>query len=132
MGTKANEEDAFVLIEELKKKVEEFEEAMGERNRQRAFDRRRIKELELYIKAKSNTNRNDFDILAVQLMKEVINRKKGLDYKTVMKTFNFESPTEAYRLMDRTVKNFPLDVKIKSIKNSSRKKRLIVRLGGVA
>ena len=121
-------EDVLLLIEELKKRIKALEDSMGERNRQRAFDRGNIAELKQYINPKGRT-RNDYDILANELMKEVLNRTRGLDYKMVMNLFNFGSREEAYRLMDKTVKKFPLDVGIKHILNSKRKKRLIARVG---
>jgi hypothetical protein len=122
------DKDAFVLIEELKKRIKALEDSMGERNRQRAFDRRNIAELKQYINPKGRT-RNDFDILANQLMDKVINRTKGMDYKAVMNTFKLSSADGAYRLMDKTVEKFPQYVKIKHILSSNRKKRLIVRVG---
>jgi len=108
---------------------EEFEKAMGERNHERAFDRKRIKRLEQYINPEGRT-RNDFDILANQLMDEVLNRTKGIDYKIVMNIFHFRSASEAYRLMEKAVKKFPRDVRIKVINRNGRKKRLIARAGG--
>ena len=121
-------DDVLVLIEELKKRIKALEDSMGERNRQRGFDRRNIAELKQYINPKGRT-RNDFDILANQLMDKVINRTKGMDYKAVMNTFKLSSADGAYRLMDKTVEKFPQYVKIKHILSSNRKKRLIVRVG---
>ena len=128
-------EDILLLIEELKKRIEaleEFKEGQtkftGELAYEQAVDKGNIKILKQYINPKGRT-RNDFDILANELLKEVLNRTRGLDYKIVMNIFNFGSREEAYRLMDKTVKKFPQDVKIKHILNSNRKKRLIARVG---
>ena len=128
-------EDVLVLIEELKKRIEaleEFKEGQtkftGELAYEQAVDKGNIKILKQYINPKGRT-RNDFDILANQLRDEVLNRTRGIDYKTVMSIFNFGSHTEAYRVMDKAVEKFPLDVRIKHILNSNRKKRLIVRVG---
>ena len=131
-------EDVLVLIEELKKRIEaleEFKEGQtkftGELAYEQAVDKGNIKILKQYINPKGRT-RNDFDILANELMDKVINRTKGMDYKAVMNTFKLSSADGAYRLMDKTVEKFPQYVKIKHILNSNRKKRLIVRVRGSA
>ena len=131
-------EDVLVLIEELKKRIEaleEFKEGQtkftGELAYEQAVDKGNIKILKQYINPKGRT-RNDFDILANELMDKVINRTKGMDYKAVMNAFKLSSADGAYRLMDKTVEKFPQYVKIKHILNSNRKKRLIVRVRGSA
>ena len=128
-------EDVLVLIEELKKRIEALETFKVEQEwltkdiaEGQGRDRQTIAELKRYINPEGRT-RNDFDILANELTKEVLNRKKGLDYKTVMNIFRFGSAPEAYRLMEKAVKKFPRDVRIKTIKSGNRKKRLIARVG---
>ena len=137
MSINPNDKDAFVLIEELKKRIEALEKFKVEQEwltneigNGQGKDRQTIAELGLYFDSK-NRKRNDFDILAVQLLKKLLSRKKGMDYKDIMKTFNFGSRAEAYRLMNITVKKFPLDVRIKIINSGGRKKRLITRIGGL-
>ena len=137
MGVESNDKDAFVLIEELKKRIETLEKFKVEQEwltneigNGQGKDRQTLVELGLYFDSK-NRKRNDFDILAVQLLKKLLNRKKGMDYKDIMNTFNFGSRAEAYRLMNITVKKFPLDVRIKIINSGGRKKRLIARIGGL-
>ena len=127
--------DVLVLIGELKKRIEALEEFKEEQTEftaelayEQALDKGNIKILKRYINPKGRA-RNDYDILANELLKEVLNRTRGLDYKIVMNIFNFGSPPEAYRLMDKTVEKFPQYVKIKHILSSNRKKRLIVRVG---
>ena len=134
MGTKSNE-DAFALIEKLKKRIEALETFKVEQEwltkdiaEGQGRDRQTIAELRLYFDSK-DWKRKNFDVLAVQLMKEVLNRTRGLDYKIVMNIFNFGSREEAYRLMEKTVKKFPRDVMIKHTYRSSRKRRLITRVG---
>ena len=129
MGTQSNDEDALAIIKELKKEIEELKEEQVRDRYERAKDRQRIAELELYINAKSN-NRNNFDILAVQLLKKLLNRKKGMDYKDIMNTFDLTSANGAYKLMEKTALKFPADVKIHIIKNNKRRKKVIARIGG--
>ena len=128
MGTQSNDEDAFALIEDLKKRIEELEWLTKDIANGQGIDRQTIAELRLYFDSK-DWKRKNFDVLAVQLMKEVLNRTRGLDYKIVMNIFNFGSREEAYRLMEKTVKKFPRDVMIKHTYRSSRKRRLITRVG---
>ena len=54
-----------------------------------------------------------------------------MDYKDVRGIFNFNSDIEAYRIMNRTVKNFPLDVKIKEVKYGKRNKKVIFYIGEI-
>lgn len=128
MGTQSNDEDAFALIEDLKKRIEELEWLTKDIANGQGIDRQTIAELRLYFDSK-DWKRKNFDVLAVQLMKEVLNRTRGLDYKIVMNIFNFGSREEAYRLMEKTVKKFPRDVMIKHTYRSNRKRRLIARVG---
>ena len=119
------------IIKELKKEIDELKEEQVKDRYERAKDRQRIAELELYINAK-DWKRNNFDILAVQLMKKLLSRKKGMDYKDIMNTFNLTSANGAYILMEKTALKFPTDVKIHIVKNSKRNKKVIARLGGRA
>lgn len=137
MGAKSSDEDALAIIEELNKRIEALEKFKVEQEwltneiaQGQGKDRQNIAELRVYFDSK-DWKRNNFEVLAVQLLEKLLNRKKGMDYKDIMKTFNFGSRAEAYRLMNKTVKKFPLDVRIKIIKSGNRKKRLITRIGGL-
>lgn len=114
-------EDIHIKLEKLEVKLAEHE---VETNLQRGIDRRRIAELEEYVHTKDN-GRMDFDYLSVKLKKELLKRGGGMDYKNVSDFFHF-SPQEAYRLMGKTVKNFPFDVEIKTIKNGNKHKKVII------
>ena len=114
-------EDVHIKLEKLEAKVAELE---AETNLQRAIDRKRIAELEESIRTKDN-GRMDIDVLSVKLKKVVLKRKRGMDYKEVLNYFDF-SAQQAYRLMEKTVKNFPLDVELKEIKNSNKRKKVII------
>ena len=135
MGTKSNE-DAFALIEKLKKRIEALETFKVEQEwltkdiaKGQGRDRQTIAELRLYFDSK-DWKRNNFDILAVQLMKKLLSRKKGMDYKDIMNTFDLTSANGAYKLMEKTALKFPADVKIHIIKNNKRRKKVIARIGG--
>lgn len=129
MGAESNDEDALAIIKEFKKEIEELKEEQVKDRYERAKDRQRIAELELYINSK-DWKRNNFDVLAVQLMKKLLSRKKGMDYRDIMNTFNLTSANGAYKLMEKTALKFPADVKIHIIKNNKRRKKVIARVGG--
>lgn len=105
--------------EDLKKEIIEL-------RYEQAKDRQRIAELELYLGNKNNGGRRDFDLLSVKLMKEVLRRRKGMDYKDVLNFFRFNANVEAFRLMRKTAKNFPNELKLYKPKVKGR--QVIVRL----
>lgn len=96
--------DVLEAIERLKKEIADLKYEQGK-------DRQRIAELELYINSK-NEGRRDFDHLSVKLRKEVFDRKSGMDYKDVLNFFHFKSHEEAFRLMKKTAKKFPGELKL--------------------
>lgn len=116
--------DVYIKFEKLEARIAELE---AENNLQRAEDRQRIAELEEYIRMREN-GRNDTDILSVKLKKIVLKRERGMDYKEIRNVFDF-SPQQAYRLMEKTTKIFPFDVELKKVKNSNKKKKIIIRKG---
>jgi hypothetical protein len=120
------DEDINVLTAELadqKTKLSDFENERGK-------DRQEISALRLALHAKEGSQR-DFDLLTVDLLKAVSKRERGMDYKDVRGFFNFKSDTEAYRIMDKTVKKFPLEVKIKEVKYGKRTKKYIFYVGEI-
>lgn len=104
-------------IERLEAKILELENEIGKR-------RQEIADFREYILTKEN-ERNDFNFLSVKLKKKLFKRGKGMDYLNVADVFEL-SNKEAYRLMDKTVTLFPLDVEIKYIKNGNRRKKIII------
>ena len=119
-------EDLMIKTEDIHIKVERLESEILELGNNQGKLRREIAELREYIQTKDN-GRMDFDYLAVMLKKELLKRGRGMDYKSVSDFFHF-SPQEAYRLMEKTIKNFPFDVEIKIIKNSNKKKKIIIAM----
>lgn len=117
-------EDIHIKVQALETKIAKLE---AENNLQRAEDRQRIAELEEYIRIRENS-RNDTDILSVKLKRIILKRERGMDYKEIRNVFDF-SPQQAYRLMEKTAKIFPFDVEIKEVKNSNKKKKIIIRKG---
>lgn len=121
------EEERFKKLEMRCEKLEtEMGEFKADMNYQIAVDRESIKLFRDYRDLKRN-GRKSFDELAIQLKDEVLRRDKGLDYMAIVFLFDFHSHEEAYRLMDRTIKNFPLDTKIVFAKNSRKKKTICKR-----
>lgn len=95
---------------------------------EQAKDRQRIAALELYFNSKNNGHR-DFDLLAVELLKKLANRKR-MDYKDILNSFNFKSHEEAYRLMKKIALKFPYEAKIIHKKIGHNKtKRVLVYIG---
>lgn len=118
-----SEDDIKDELARLKQKISELEEGV---NFERALDRRRISDLELYLSNKDDkSGRRDFDFLAIKLVKEVLRRPYGMSYSDVMNYFRFKSHIEAYRLMEKTAMNFPRELELRT-KAGSRKKLYIV------
>jgi hypothetical protein len=69
--------------------------------------------------------RRDFNFLSAKLMREVMKRRRCMDYKDVLSFFHFRSHTEAYRLMERTAANYPDYVKLKDVKKGKTTKKVI-------
>lgn len=121
------EEARFEKLEARYEKLEaELAEFKADTNYQRAIDRESIKLFRDYRDIKGN-GRNSFDELAIKLKNEVLKRDSGLDYRDILFLFKFNSHEEAYRLMNRTIKNFPLDTKIVCVKNSRARKKICRR-----
>jgi hypothetical protein len=117
-------------IKALKTELSDQKAELSDFENERGKDRRRISELELALQAKEGSQR-DFDLLTVELLKEVSQRERGMDYKAVRGFFKFNSDIEAYRIMDRTVKKFPFDVKIKEVKYGKKTKKVIFYVGEI-
>jgi len=123
------EEILHVLLtryEKLENRIKILEEELSNQKYEQAIDRQKIADLKLSNSAKEGSQR-DFDLLTVDLLKAVSARERGMDYRDVRNHFGFKSDVEAYRIMDRTVKKFPLDVKIKEVTYGKRNKKVISR-----
>lgn len=116
--------------EKLEKRIKTLEEELSNQKYERAIDRQKIADLKLANHTKEGSQR-DFDLLTVDLLKAVSARERGMDYRDVLSLFGFKSDTEAYRIMDRTVKKFPLDVKMKEVKYGKRAKKVIFYIGEI-
>ena len=131
MSAKPNDEEAFTIIKELKKRIDklEKEQARDRENfgNERGMDRQRIADLEEYLDVKNNGGRRDFDLLTIKLKKEVLNRRTGMDYKDILNFFHFKSHEEAFRLMNKTVGNFPLELKLHKNKTGRGGRTMIVQ-----
>jgi hypothetical protein len=115
-------------IKVLKAELADQKTKLSDFENERGKDRQKISTLRLALQAKEGSQR-DFDLLTVDLLKAVSKQERGMDYKEVRAFFKFKSDTEAYRIMDRTVKKFPLDVKIKEVKYAKRTKKYIFYVG---
>ena len=121
------EDDPTAIIKTLKKEMKELKEMQGIFAYEQAQDRARIKELEIYLEVKNNGGRRDFDLLTIKLKTEVLSRRTGMDYKDILNFFHFKSHEEAFRLMNKTVGNFPLEVKLHKNKTGRGGRKMIVR-----
>ena len=110
-----------VELADQKTKLSDFENERGK-------DRQEISALRLALQTKEGGQR-DFDLLTVDLLKAVSKRERGMDYKEVRGLFDFKSNIEAYRIMERTVEKFPLEVKIKGVKYGKKTKKVIFYVG---
>ena len=107
----------------LRKEVAELE---TKTNYERALDRERLSVFYDYMDIKK-TGRRDYDWEASKLKREVLKRTQGMDYRDVRNFLNFKENKEAYRAIDRAGEKFPLDIQIKTIKNSNRSKKIICK-----
>lgn len=105
------------VVAELKDNIVDIKEN-GARVKQRVID------LELTLRSKEG-ERRDFNFLSAKLMREVMKRRRCMDYKDVLSFFHFRSHTEAYRLMERTAANYPDYVKLKDVKKGKTTKKVI-------
>ena len=121
------EDDPTAIIKELKKEMKELKEMQGIFAYGQAEDRARIKDLETYLEIKNNGGRRDFDLLTIKLKTEVLSRRTGMDYKDILNFFHFKSHEEAFRLMNKTVGNFPLELKLHKNKTGRGGRKMIVR-----
>ena len=121
------EDDPTAIIKELKKEMKELKEIQGIFAYGQAEDRARIKDLETYLEIKNNGGRRDFDLLTIKLKTEVLSRRTGMDYKDILNFFHFKSHEEAFRLMNKTVGNFPLELKLHKNKTGRGGRKRIVR-----
>lgn len=114
------------ICEERCKKLEaKIAELEADTTYQRGLDRERIEMFDDYMDLKGK-GRRDYDNLAIRLKHEILRRRRrGMDYRDVVILFGFKSPTEAYRVMERTKEMFPEDIKIREIKNSKRSKKIL-------
>ena len=108
----------------LETRIKRLEEDLSNQKYEQAIDRQKIADLKLANSAKEGSQR-DFDLLTVDLLKAVSTRERGMDYRDVRNHFGFKSDVEAYRIMDRTVKKFPLDVKMKEVTYGKRTKKVL-------
>lgn len=91
-----------------------------------ATTQQRVTKLESYLTTKSESSRRDFNLLAVDLKKEVLQRgKRGLNYNDIMFLFRFKSHQEAYRLMDITSKLFSDEIRIHKAETKKQSNKLI-------
>ena len=115
-------------LEESNKKLEVqaagFREKLIDLENERGIDKQRIADIEQMLSAKEG-GRRDFELLTAKLMREILRRESCMDYKEVKNFFHFKSPAEAYRLIEKTYSMFPEELKIKVIKNSNKKKKVI-------
>jgi hypothetical protein len=115
-------------INVLKAELADQKTKLADFENERGKDRQEISALRLALQTKEGSQR-DFDLLTVDLLKAVSKRERGMDYKEVRGLFKFKSDIEAYRIMDRTVKKFPLEVTIKEVKYGKRNKKVIFYVG---
>jgi hypothetical protein len=109
-------------VAELTKEVAELR---AETNYERGLDRERLSVFYDYMDIKKS-GRRDYDWEAAKLKKEVLKRERGMDYRDVRNFLTFKSDKEAYRVMERTVENFPLDIEMKEVKYSNRRKKILL------
>ena len=111
-------------IEGLKKEVKILKTDLEEANYQIGKNNIEIKVFKDYTELKEK-GRRDYEHIAIQLKNEVLRRRRCMDYKEVQNFFRFKSPSEAYKLMDKTTNMFPDEIKMKVIKNSNKGKKII-------
>ncbi len=95
---------------EIWKAIEEINKFNAEEAYRNAKDRQDIKMLKDYLELKENNIRNDYDILVVKLRNEVMKRPRGMTTRDVKNHFRLKHGKQAIRLMERTAKEFTLDI----------------------
>jgi hypothetical protein len=105
--------------------IKEVAELRAETNYERGLDRERLSMFYDYMDIKKS-GRRDYDWEAAKLKKEALKRERGMDYRDVRNFLTFKSDKEAYRVMERTIENFPLDIEMKEVKYSNRKKKILL------
>lgn len=105
--------------------IKEVAELRAETNYERGLDRERLSVFYDYMDIKKS-GRRDYDWEAAKLKKEVLKRERGMDYRDVRNFLTFKSDKEAYRVMERTIENFPLDIEMKEVKYSNRRKKILL------
>jgi len=108
----------------LLKEVAELKEWRKDREDKDARREQRVIDLELTLLAKE-TGRRDYDLLATKLMREVMRRRRCMDYRDIVGFAHFKTSEEAYRLMARTEKNYPEYVQIRKITKGRGAKKVI-------
>lgn len=112
------------LKEQVRILRKEVAELRAETNYERALDRDRLSVFYDYMDIKEK-GRRDYDWEAAKLKKEVLKREKGMDYRDIRNFLDFKSDKEAYRVMQRTIEKFSLDIEIKEIRYSNRRKKIL-------
>ncbi len=103
-----------------------LKKSLAEEAHQHGQTRQKIAKLEAYLTTKNNGRRRDFDLLAVDLKKEVLRRgRKGMGYSDIMFFCRFKSPQEAYRLMDHTTTMFGDEVRLHKSNSHKQCKKLV-------
>ena len=122
-------------IKEMQIQITEMQKENKNGAYELALTRQRITKLESYLTTKSESQRRDFTLLAVELKKEVLKRgRRGLNYNDTMMIFRFKSPQEAYRLMDITSKLFNDEIRLHKAKTKKQSNKLVpfnlIEIGG--
>jgi hypothetical protein len=127
---KVENEKGISLEEEvrlLKKIVADMEKELGKTNDILGHTTKSVTELKQALKDK-NGKRRDYDILSSELMKKIIKKGGYTDYRDVKNIFNFNSNTEARRLMKRTVDNYPDNIGMKVLNSGERRKSVLYKI----
>ena len=111
-------------IAALEEKVSEHKKHLTDTNYLLGTALQRVTVLETGLKAKVG-KRRDYDILAAELMKKVVSTRKYVDYRDIKNMFGFHGNEEAYRLMDRTVENYPETIVKRYVKNGKRGRHVL-------
>ena len=111
-------------IAELKNEVRELKESIGETNLLVGFLAKDLSHLKHALETKKD-KRRDYDLLAAELMKKVVSTRKYVDYRDIKNMFGFHGNEEAYRLMDRTVENYPETIVKRYVKNGKRGRHVL-------
>lgn len=94
-----------------------------------AITRQDVALLKEYLAMKEENMRRDYDLLVVDIHKEIMTRSRGMDYNDIQNYFRFGSRMEAYRLMELAEKRYPDELKIKKICNGTKRwKSVLTRI----